>query len=421
MMYFSPEHQFLIQACNPFLHHEDKTELNILINQGLNWQHVIQLAKWHGISQILYKNLLNLEKFKDIPLKVIKILNDKYQIVRIRNTIMLKEIEKVYIAIAAAKIPIMPLKGIFLAPFVYEDVGMRPMSDIDLLINKSDLTETERILSSCGYYLNKPELYDYCINKHYHVQYANPKRKIIVEIHWNIFSPNHFNIFDSKDVYSIERFWKRSNTYTDNRTSIEQLHQNDMIFVLSWHFMKHRFYSLDSKRGFVNEGLLLQLCDIDRTLNYFKENFCIRDYLKEIEAAGLSRAAKIPLFLVFNLFHWNRKNLNLSYAIHLNEKEKNIVDIIIRNLFVDIKPYPIQSSVFKISPKKLFSKPTKEIVNKAFPSPDNLSKRLNKNINKQQYFLHFITRPFILLFNSIRLILAPKRLRDEIRIKAWLG
>lgn len=65
-----------------------------------------------------------------------------------RNTVRLAELLD---RLGGAGVRVMLLKGAHLALFVYRDVGMRPMVDVDILVRPGDLPAAERVLAAEGY------------------------------------------------------------------------------------------------------------------------------------------------------------------------------------------------------------------------------------------------------------------------------
>ena len=68
---------------------------------------------------------------------------------------MYAQIDRIFLAAQEAGIPIVPLKGAFLAKCVYRDIALRPMCDIDLMcrVEDRDGDELEDILRGLGFSL----------------------------------------------------------------------------------------------------------------------------------------------------------------------------------------------------------------------------------------------------------------------------
>ena len=69
----------------------------------------------------------------------------------IRNTRLLAQLNGVLKAFREAGIEVVVLKGAHLAELVYEEVALRPMADVDLLVRPAGLHDATRLLRSLGY------------------------------------------------------------------------------------------------------------------------------------------------------------------------------------------------------------------------------------------------------------------------------
>lgn len=62
----------------------------------------------------------------------------------------LRAFEKVAAQLRAAHVSVVPVKGIVLARWIYDDVGERPLSDVDLLVSRKAWPEARRALLTLG-------------------------------------------------------------------------------------------------------------------------------------------------------------------------------------------------------------------------------------------------------------------------------
>lgn len=99
--------------------------------------------------------LLELEKIsndKGVPSETIKVLEKIYYSNLARNMLLYDELSKVLSAFKTAEIDVIVLKGVFLAEQIYKNIGLRPMSDIDLLVKEKDLQKAKVELNKLMYY-----------------------------------------------------------------------------------------------------------------------------------------------------------------------------------------------------------------------------------------------------------------------------
>lgn len=114
-----------------------------------SWQRLVNSAEQHGISSLLYKHILEVDF--EIPKAVGRILRSLYLRNRRSNNIRNRAVVEIVNAYRLEGIKVLLVKGIALCNFTYSEIGLRPMRDIDLLVNKNDLFKAEKILQDLGY------------------------------------------------------------------------------------------------------------------------------------------------------------------------------------------------------------------------------------------------------------------------------
>jgi hypothetical protein len=152
-----------------------------------DWELFSQMANREGVAPLMYC------KLKDSPIKVppstFNFLRSAYYQTLAQNTLIYQEIERILKVLDEARIPVIVLKGVALAATAYEDIGLRPMSDIDILLPRQSVEEAEQIVSELGYTKNLPhrlpEIWkrtNYCISLEKQVGLSN----LELEIHWGL-------------------------------------------------------------------------------------------------------------------------------------------------------------------------------------------------------------------------------------------
>jgi len=118
---------------------------------------VYTLARDNGVSQKLYtvlkklqaNNILAFRSEKELDF--LNTLRNDYLHTAAKNTLLYAEFSRVSASLRAENIDVIAMKGAALAELVYQDIGARSMSDIDLLIRKDDLARTDAVFRSLGY------------------------------------------------------------------------------------------------------------------------------------------------------------------------------------------------------------------------------------------------------------------------------
>lgn len=184
----------LMQLCARVTMDEARqVETKGILKKVLDWDYIIQEASKEGIASLLFYNLRRFPEGGFVPSKINQGLEQEYTKTAFRNVIFLQELGEILKVFKEANISAIVLKGGFLIENVYKDLGLRPMSDLDLLVKKEDLINIYHNLNRLGYdssfslksmedfqnspfssYLNsivytKKENIRLCLNLHWHL------------------------------------------------------------------------------------------------------------------------------------------------------------------------------------------------------------------------------------------------------------
>lgn len=98
-------------------------------------------ARWaiqvYGVAPVLHERLSSIEA-PSVPAELRAYLSRQHRLCAERNTLLLGELREILLALDVAGIAAIPLKGSVLAERFYAAPGLRPMSDLDLLIRPAD-------------------------------------------------------------------------------------------------------------------------------------------------------------------------------------------------------------------------------------------------------------------------------------------
>lgn len=149
-----------------------------------SWNSLIATAEQHGIASLLYKHVK--DHGAEIPKESKRLLQSLYLRNRRANTIRNRAVNEIVEAYGGEGIDLLLVKGIALCNFVYSEIALRPMRDIDLLVRKSDLERAQAILVELGY---RPAEDHAIPDDYYHLV---PMEKVIdglpvgIELHHNL-------------------------------------------------------------------------------------------------------------------------------------------------------------------------------------------------------------------------------------------
>jgi hypothetical protein len=162
-------------------------------------------------------------------------LQRDYYAAAIRSTIAEKELTQVLAALAAASLPVVVLKGAALAAF-YPDRVVRSYSDLDLLVPRDRVDQTEQTLNGLGYRCQKEKAW---WTKH--LQHLPPmmseSARLPVEIHWRLDDE------DTPGRLPVEELWARAVPWVIEGQSALQLEPVDTALYLCRHAVaQHRVH-----------------------------------------------------------------------------------------------------------------------------------------------------------------------------------
>ena len=136
----------------------------------------------YRLMPMLYKKLAPLSMKGDTRYEKIKGI---YRYTLYKNSLVLAGLREILRALSEAGVPVMLLKGGAMILKYYPDRGMRPMNDIDLLVEKKNLGPALGALGGLGWRDIGQKVYDLFLRRHPAVTMAGGLR-FELDVHWNL-------------------------------------------------------------------------------------------------------------------------------------------------------------------------------------------------------------------------------------------
>ena len=212
------------------------------------WLAVVTLARQHGVMALLYQQLKTLGLTDQVPPGILQTLRTDYLYEANRNSQIFRELGNILSAIYRENIPVIPLKGAYLAENVYGNIAVRPVRDVDLLVKQKDLWGVEKILTEMSYIRVHPGEGEEGIR---HVEYQDTQLGLKVEIHWD-FVPEGFGL-----RVDLQNLWNRTKPAMVAGVGVAAMSPEDLLLNLCIHASDHVF-----------EMGLRFVCDITETLRH---------------------------------------------------------------------------------------------------------------------------------------------------------
>lgn len=172
------------------------------------WDSLVTQAENYSVAPLLFTCLR--ESGITFPAETKRQLYGLVQRHRWSNDARAKALIEITEACQEASIPLIVLKGSFLAHSIYPDPSLRPMSDIDLLAPPDKASEVINILRKLGYTAPEHSGSQY-MSEHHHLPGAHKIRdgqQILVEVHHDCLSGDTSESITTKNLTApVQEFY----------------------------------------------------------------------------------------------------------------------------------------------------------------------------------------------------------------------
>jgi len=220
-------------------------------------------------------------------------LDKRDYIVRKAKSELLRERTKeIFREFNKKNIPFMPLKGIYLAEYIYKDPARRQMTDIDILIKKQDLNRANCVLISLGY--EAPACFNdfvdvnrvFSINS---LMYTLKETKQpLIHLHWHLINST-WPLDSFVATMDMQRFWGKAQAFDFDGISIHSFCDEHLLLYLAMHNFNH----------FFKKDMLLQ--DIAGLIQDKSRQFDWGFFIREC------RRCRLPFIVYCSLFEVSRR------------------------------------------------------------------------------------------------------------------
>jgi len=287
-----PECRLLVACARTRLSEDSQDEIRKLVSHGLDWDYLFQIGKDHGLTPLLYYHLCQINLDHQVPQSIMDQLHDIYYGNLARNILLYEELSWVLSSLEEKGIGVVVVKGLALAEPVYRNVALRPMADVDLLVQKGNLPETKETLFKLGFEILPQEkriTIEYMNEVHLVKHQENIKHlpSLIINIHWDLTAPLRFK---GTTKTNIQQIISRAQPVKIASSKILVLTPEDQILQVIYHAtFQHPFIGL------------LQLCDVAELIR-LKEIELDWQYLVKTSKSGrIATAAYYLLYLAREL------------------------------------------------------------------------------------------------------------------------
>ncbi len=222
------------------------SDMAMVLKDCADLEKVLDMARKNGISQKLFTILKELhdnniiEFITETEKAFFNKLRHDYLYTAAKNTMLYSEFGRVVNSLRDKDIDVMAMKGAVLAELVYQDIGTRSMSDVDLLIRKEDIAKADTVLNTLGYkaadlspFDSKETPDNYLTTRDYR---SSKPGKPSFHVHWHIVNSSipapYSSTIDMNDI------WKDAVSVEIAGTTLKSMSPHHSMIHLSEHAMR---------------------------------------------------------------------------------------------------------------------------------------------------------------------------------------
>jgi hypothetical protein len=229
--------EILVLAASAALSPEAREAISSLLKHDVDWQHLLDLADYHGVGPLVSHNLLRDDDFAGrVPRPYAEKLNAVYHNSLYKNILFTEELSKVLAALNENNVPAIVLKGVILSELLYNNPGLRAMSDIDIMVPADLMRRAKSLISGLGY---RPDTGKEPWEHPFHEvpYYKRAQVPVFIELHRNLDDPGLVDI-------PLQDIWRRAQEVRMQGLTSLLLSPEDTLLHLSNSFSKPSDYKL---------------------------------------------------------------------------------------------------------------------------------------------------------------------------------
>ena len=241
------------------------------------WSEWLDCAIGQGVAPLLYYRLKRTETEQAIPGQILLQLQEVYYQNAARNLRLLHELKIILGELNADQIPVVVLKGAFLAASVYRNPALRVMGDLDILAPIAEFQKALEKLYTLGYRRIIPAWQEAT----YHIVLRAPGYLANLEVH------SGFKKITGYHNMPIDELWARAVQQDINGMKAYTFEPEDLLIYLCHHAAIHHLYKM---------GMQI-LCDADEIIRKHKNDLDWQKLSARATEWQAHRAVSLTLYL----------------------------------------------------------------------------------------------------------------------------
>lgn len=361
--------------------------------RNVDWDTIAATGKRESVAGIMYNNIKTHKLSDLIPESTYRDLSSFYFTTLRRNMAIIAELRTVMSRLAEHTIIPIVLKGIALLEHSYVSVGMRGMSDVDLLFRKEQLFRVDDVLSSMGYFpidgtvsmrIHNPN--GYLASLEYH---GTSNSSLIIHVHWHLVNTS-VPATSYVEFIDMESIWEKSlETSIADRNARILCPEHQLIYLCE--------HALRVGHSF---DRLILLSDIFFFLKKFAANIDWDFFVKETARFRLRTFVYFALLIVSN---FTSAQIPTRVLHHLKPPRITWMEKIFLTCQLQNRRIRGSSYLLHLTSNNNFIEKCRFVMRTFFPPADILSQR-KKTIHSQHRRVYYLSRIWEIISHSFRII-----------------
>ena len=273
----STEHKLLAHCADADPDEDKLQKIRGAMSQTVNLDRLIDLAVKEGLGGFLYKNLLKAGLLETIPPKLKQRLYTIYYLTVRQNVKLQHALNTILANLNQEGVDVTLLQGMGLLLEAYQDIGLRPMKDMDLWVLPNHYQRLIDVLTRQGYKRNRL----------YHQTYR--KGEIVLDIHTHLLWADRIKARDYLLSKSQDEIFRSTKSIQTDGGKVRCLRAQDHFLYLGLHALKHNF------------DRMVWLVDIKCLVAQWKHSDW-SNLVQRAEELGHKKTLRYILYLLVHLF-----------------------------------------------------------------------------------------------------------------------
>jgi Uncharacterised nucleotidyltransferase len=313
----------------------------------LDWERLVQTANWHGVLPLVYRNLSTLAPHR-VPKSILSQLLKLYLINSSHNQRLTTALQALVALFNLRDIPILFFKGPVLSEIAYGSIHHRRFSDIDMLVQESDVPAVREILVSQGFQtkdiafadlqasdlcqqdscqqdLDHPiaaSLFDrdFLTEEALHSgeeAFIHKDSFVTVDLHWQLM-PSFFPV-----AFDLNQIWLTRQTFVVEQAEVDSLNPQDLLLYLCSHGSKELWRNL------------IWVCDVAEVVRVYPDLPWL-DLWERSKAMGMERMFLLGLALAHDFLEMPLPP-ELQAPVLNHVAVQDLLQVFKRRIFTDIE------------------------------------------------------------------------------------